>query len=295
MKFDTTGNNIILISYPSGGFGNFLYYILSEFAVETVKVLNEKFKISIDGDSHSVKKYTHVYFHDPDYYDNTIDLDPGQKKILVLCDNGINNDSYDKIKSVFPNATILRAVIDHEVRPVVYNTMSVKAIQDYTVDQAYGNRHDWDKPFEPYAIRENITLLYHSWPFTWHPQESCINFNISELVNNPVTCLTGIFEKLNLTVQNTEKLKNVCAEWALANKEHISPYTEWQNINQALDNLNLDFSLIHIKDFHTQGYINYKLEEKYSISIKVWDYRDWFKTVGDILEMVKNEKKFTSD
>ena len=173
--------------------------------------------------------------------------------------------------------------------------MAVKALQDYTVDQAHGNRHQWDKPFEPYAIRENITLLYHNWPFKWNQKESCVNFNISELIEDPVSCIKEIFKKLNLTLRSTEKLENVCVEWETVNHEYMVPYTEWKNINQALDNLKPDLSISHIKDFHTQGYINYKLEENYNISIKVWDYRNWFKTTGDILEMVVNEKNSTSD
>jgi len=295
--FDTNSKDIILISYPSGGFGNFLYHILTEFADQTVKVSNNNFSFSKSGNSHDTIKYTNTYFHDPDNYEPLIDnkVDTVNKKILVLCDNGIDNDSYHKIKKKFSSATIVRIVIDSFTMPVIYGTMVKKAMQTdlLSATQEHVNAN-WIDYNEAYAVRENFTLLYHNWPFKWHALDDCINVSLEHLITDPINALVKLIHDLNMQVLEVNKLEITVTAWCEKNSEYFRIYHEKQKIEHSL-NHNLNYYLDHIVDLHNQGYLNYWLEKKYNLTIPVYDYKDWFKDTHQILQMVKNinERKNT--
>ena len=119
-KFDKNSKNIILIMYPTGGYGNFLYYLLTEYFSNTVKVLND-FQFSSNGNSHQVKKYTQPFLLGLHYkniqsfkYDYTVsdkesyDQISSGKKLVVLCDTGNLVDTIKIPQSYFPNASIIR-------------------------------------------------------------------------------------------------------------------------------------------------------------------------------------------
>ena len=93
---------MILISYPSGGFGHFVYHALTEFANNTYKPDNKDFYFDALGTSHGTVKYIPVYFHDPEDY--SYELPDTDLECLLLCDNGIDNDGYKKINEFFPRA-----------------------------------------------------------------------------------------------------------------------------------------------------------------------------------------------
>jgi hypothetical protein len=109
--------------YPTGGYGNFFYYLLSEFFQNTVKVDNSNFKFSNIGNSHSCNKYTEPFCLGTYYfqkklkefkYDYTINdtacakqISAG-KKFLVLGDTGNRGDNINFIRKYFPNAKIIR-------------------------------------------------------------------------------------------------------------------------------------------------------------------------------------------
>ena len=288
MIFDTTSDSIILISYPSGGFGNFIYYVLTEFADNTVKVNTSAFNFSSLGDSHSVPKYTNDYYHEPDNYDPTIDINPQDKKILVLCDNGINNDSYTKIIKTFPNAVIIRLVIDNAVRPVIYQTCIYKALRkdsmlDETKDHINSN---WSDANEAYAHRENFTLMYHSWSYGWNINSNVINISIESLVINPIKAISQLINDLGMNVINLKQLTLVTNDWLSANKKYFDVYYNAKNIMQAiLENKDIDIS--NITNLHEQGYINYCIEEHFNVIIPVYDYKDWFKSTNEITNMIE--------
>ena len=291
MIFDTASADIILISYPSGGFGNFLYHILTEYAEQTVKVRNN-FKFGSNGNSHKTNKYTNTYFHDPDTYIPEIAVAWSGCRIIILCDNGINNDSYSKISNVFPNATIVRAVIDREVRPVIYKTCIIKAMNTNILDKNKNQiLSNWSDSSEDYAVRENFTLFYHNWPFGWEAvvQENIINVSLKELMDHPVNAISKLLTKVGLTIINKDDLTTCCADWISANTQYIDIYTKWISIEQALaDNTLLE--LTDIIDLHDQGYINYCIERKYDVIIPVYDYKDWFADTDQVLDMIKKIK-----
>jgi hypothetical protein len=286
MTLSFKNNNLMLISYPSGGFGNFLFYVLTEFSNNTVKVDNTQFKFGPTGNSHSTKKYTDVYFYDPDKYTIPI-LDPN-KLTLILCDNGINNDSYEKIKKTFLNARIIRAVIDSSVRPIIYQTCIVKAKNSNLVDE--NKMHvltHWNDFNEDYAKRENFTLMYHQWPFKWNKvnDPTIINLSLEYLITNPVGCVSELIKSTGGQVINKEKFIDCCHQWKQVNQLYFKIYYEWEAIKNSLENSqNIDIS--HITDLHEQGYINYCIECKFNVIIPVYDYKNWFTCTEQIQKMV---------
>lgn len=290
MIFDTTRDNIILISYPSGGFGNFLYHVLTEFAKETVKVDNS-FKFNSDGNSHSTKKYTEIYYHDRPYNSIT-SVDVSNKTALVLCDNGISNDSYDKILQTFPNARIVRAVIDVATRPVIYKTCIEKAMKTDSITETIPHViANWPEGKEDYAIRENFTLFYHNWPFNWDYSKlkNVVNLSIEKLIVDPVNTILNLTKQLGLSIINVNELIKFCDAWFLANKTYFNIHFRCNAIMLALIQGN-NVDLTDITELHDQGYINYCVEKKFNIEIPVYDYRCWFKTTKDILDMVNKIK-----
>lgn len=296
MKFDTTSDKIILISYPSGGFGNFLYYVLTQFAKETVKITESKFDFSSTGDSHATKKYSTIWFKDPDKYNANLTVDPKDSYILVLCDNSINNDSYDKIRDTFPNAQILRLFISKNVRPVVYQTCVIKAMaSDLNLENYNYISQFWKDHNESYTQRENFTLLYHNWPFKWEEQNGVINLSIEKLVTDTKSALMSAISSLGLTLINDAELDNLISEWKIKNQRYFTIYYKSKEVLDALET-NKDISLSDITDLHDQGYINYLLEKKYNIVIPVYDYKDWFASTAEIKNEISkiNEKKYIS-
>ena len=109
--------------YPTGGCGNFLYYILSEFLEDTVKTDNSNFKFSNVGNSHSCNLHVEPFLLGTHYaqkklkefnYNYTINgvecakqISIG-KKFLVLGDTGNLGDNVNFMRRYFPNAQIIR-------------------------------------------------------------------------------------------------------------------------------------------------------------------------------------------
>ena len=276
---------MILISYPSGGFGNFLYHCLTEFASNTYKSDNEDFKFDLLGRSHDTKKYLPIYFHDPNNY--KLLLPDTELECLILCDNGINNDSYAKINTVFHGATIIRTVIDNSVRPIIYKTCVVKAQNSDTIKETKKQvSTNWIDSANDYAKRENFTLLYHNWPFKWQNDPQCINVSLEEFIVDPAHTIRTLIGLLKGETVNPDRLMELCDQWKSINEQYFKIYCDWRKISAALDS-DFDIDLSNIIDLHDQGYINYCIECKYDVIIPVYDYREWFTSTIQIKEMIK--------
>jgi hypothetical protein len=234
---------------------------------------------------------------DPAEYYPQCDIDPQDNKVLVLCDNGINNDKYDKIKLVFPNATIIRMVIDPAVRPIIYQTCVVKAMrQDFNDNHSEHIKNNWSDSAEDYAQRENFTLLYHDWSYGWEPNELTVNLRFEQLLIQPIDTIKELINQLGMQIVNESKLKTVLDDWFIANEKYFNVYFHSKLILTALENKeNIDIS--HITDLHEQGYINYCIEQRYNIDIPVYDYRDWFQSSEQIQQIINkiNEENLISN
>lgn len=303
MNFDTNSNNVILISYPPGGFGNFLYHVLSEFANDTVKVLkNVNFKFDESGNSHLTTKYTHVYFHNPDCYDSTLtqDVNIVDKKILVLADHGDNNTDHEyvKTKSFFPNAQILRVCVDQDTKHIIHRAIIEKgAGKDYEEENLTHAKQYWGDNLTDFDIRENYTLMFHHDDQThrfkdinlWSDIDcsGIVNVSLSALIRDPVRCITSVIQKLGMKVVDYNRLEYFCTEWKNKNKKYFSSFEHWSQIQDGLDN-NVNQSLSHVTSIYDQAYINYRIECLYNIVIPVYDYRFWFEDVSSIRHMINN-------
>lgn len=282
-------SDVVLISYPSGGFGNFIFHALTCHSSNTFKT-DQKFKFSNNGNSHSTIIYTNRYFKDPDTY--LLEIPDPSKTTLVLCDNGLDNDSYNKIKQHLPAGKIVRLCIDPAVRPVVYQTYNIKA-KCSTIENDISEHvlNNWGDSIHNYSVRENFTLLYHNWPFGWGPVNGVINVSIEKLYLDPVDTICSLIGDIGDTVINKIHLEELCMNWKAANKQYFEIYDQWNSIELSLDNRKV-LSLRHITSLHDQGFINYCIEKKYKVTIPVYDYKDWFNDTESILTMVTklNEK-----
>lgn len=286
-------SNIVLISYPSGGFGHFVYHALTCHGSNTFKT-KQDFSFSKTGDSHSTQHYIQTYYKDPDKFEFVV---PDQTKTcLILCDNGVNNDSYVKLRKTFPTEQIIRLVIDPDVRPVIYSTCVIKAMRtDIASENAKQVEINWDDSEQDYAKRENFTLMYHQWPYSWGPVDGVLNISIEQLYLDPVSTITDLIHILGDTVEDELGLDSLCAEWKRLNTHYFEPYELWKSIESALDS-GINLNLSEVADLHTQGYINFRIEEKYKISIPVFDYRYWFEDTHSISRAVRQiHEKTNSD
>lgn len=288
MIFDPASKDIILISFPAGGFGHFIFYILTEFANDTVKADNSLFNFSSVGDSHGVNLYSAVYNEKTDSYIPSIEIDPQDKKILILCDMGIKKENYEKINQIFTNARLIRLVIDKEVRPVINQTLIVKAmgmpsVTEESLDHIGTN---WIDSQEDYAIRENFSLVYHNWNFGWLPIEGVINLSIKQLIDDPHLTLKNLIDHLGMELIDSDRFQSVVSQWYQNNFKFFKIYHKTKDIIQSIEKgQNLDIT--DITDLHEQGYINYCIEERYNVIIPVYDYKNWFRNTNEIVKMVK--------
>jgi hypothetical protein len=287
-RFDTTGNNIIVIHYPPGGFGNFIFYILTEFANETVKSNNSNFKFGADGNSHLQKKYTNTYFHNPEVYIPAISkfVNTQDRIILVLSDNGFENESLDQQHVVFPNAKFIKVVLDDLSMAVCYKTLQVKAM----LNPEFGNGQEiidhFGKNIVDYEIRKHYSTMYHNWTLKWNIGDpSAITLLLTDLISDTYNSLTNLISSLGLTLIKSTELKDLCSQWQEVHTDFFKIYHQWQEINSALDN-NQNIILDKL-NLHDQGYINCCIEKKYSVTIPIYEYRNWFTSTEEIQEMLK--------
>ena len=146
-KFDPESNNCVVVMYPTGGYGNFLYYLLSEHLESTVKPMPSNWEFSSDGNSHGYPKYvekfqlgSHVNNRTTknfDYTYNILDSTVGPqiqqgKKFLVLADVGNKGDNTRFLKRYFPNSVIVRIFAENFMEKLVLwaNCMTKANISD---------------------------------------------------------------------------------------------------------------------------------------------------------------------
>ena len=133
-KFDPESNNCVVVMYPTGGYGNFLHYLLSEHLESTVKPRPTKWEFSNNGNSHNYPKYvekfrlgSHVrncttknFNYTYNILDATVETQIQQgKKFLVLADVGNTGDNIRFLKRYFPNSTIVRVFAENFMEKLI--------------------------------------------------------------------------------------------------------------------------------------------------------------------------------
>lgn len=204
ITFDPAGDNIILITYPPGGFGNFVYHLLTEFAKETAKPSNHSFKFSNAGNSHTTKKYTVSYTQSTEVYFPYIDVDvdTSDKKILVLVDNEWKDNYYNQLLTVFPNAKIVRMCSD----PTIYNIVAA-------LIASKSNGAPIDLRF-----RENYSGAGMFNPID-HAQ--VVNVPIKEFILDPNAAFLSLLAQLQLTPIKHNELLSLLSEWKSIHKPYF--------------------------------------------------------------------------
>lgn len=279
-------SKIIVISYPAGGFGYFIYHVLTDHADGTYKVDNSQFDFDNLGTSHRTQTYTNTWHLNPAEYE--VRLPDTDKYCLIVCDNSFLNDQYDRVWQVIGQCRVVRVCISEPVRSAYWNTCAYKSISSTPEDmmQDHVSAH-WPNANEDWAKRENITLHYHNWNYGWRPMNHHLVTNIEYqyIMLKPFEAFCGLITDLGFSVVDADKLQHLCQRWHAANKKYFQIYYDWQQIEQALDS-QTDYDMSSITTLNDQGYINYCIEKKYNVTIPVYDYRHWFKSTKDIIAML---------
>lgn len=132
--FDAHAHNCVAIMYPTGGYGNFLYFLLTEYLECTVKPQHQQWQFSNTGDSHAFPKYvetfvlgSHVQTKNAKNFvyrygilDHTVkdQIEQG-KKFMVLADVGNTGDNTKFLRRYFPNAQIIRVYTQNFVEKLI--------------------------------------------------------------------------------------------------------------------------------------------------------------------------------
>lgn len=214
--FDPTGDNIIVVSYPPGGFGNFLYLVLTVFARETVSIDgNKDFKFSEDGNSHAVVKYSQPFKPGVEYVPTILNgVNFESKKIVVKADLGLSNPGLLEVKQTFPNATIVRVAIDEDSKYPALHAFELKV----------KNRPVPANAYEYFDTQGNLNTIARWEAITG---EKTVNIPLTQLALNPVGAIKTLLADLGLTMISEDKLEGLCGSWQNANREIISTFKNY--------------------------------------------------------------------
>jgi hypothetical protein len=266
---------------------------MTHFFKETIKVEKTLKLYDSVGTTHNQKKYVNS-IRAPlisNYKLNiTVPYTSTEKIVLLLesytgNENNINYDIYSDLKKKFPNAQLVKSVIDDDAVPVYYLTSSKKT--EFQFDHCtYINM--WESSDEEYSIREYWSLWYHSVPFMFAKSTNAniINVQLSNLITNPANTIAELATNLNLSITNRQELQFFCRDWIRSQLDYFKILYNVRRIKRCLkNNINLDLS--NITNLHDQGYINYCIEREFNVIIPVYDYRNWFKNTNEIKEMIE--------
>ena len=165
MTFDRDDPNAIVVMYPTGGYGNFLYMLLSNYLENTVK-LPGHFEFSKTGNSHAVRRHVEPFCLGDQksnlHYTYSVNPEAEEqikqgKKFLVLGDMGNRGDNTNFLKRYFTNAAIVRVhAASFEEKLIVWANCIFKAYRS-EVDPIYPGALITHKGIQAWAGRQDIT------------------------------------------------------------------------------------------------------------------------------------------
>lgn len=135
-------DNCVVLMYPTGGYGNFLYYLLSIHLSNTVNLNFENFAFGTDGNSHNFPKYAEIFDlskknlkefkYTYTIADECVSQIINGKKFLVLADVSNLGDNVNFLKKYFTQAKIIRTYAKsfEEKFLVWYNCISKTSISE---------------------------------------------------------------------------------------------------------------------------------------------------------------------
>jgi len=306
---DRTSDKILVISYPAGGFGHFIFYLLTHFTQETVKVQDE-LQFSTTGDSHHQHRYILPWFRyrDPTYqFDCTSfrPLDPNDIKIII---HDAGHDIEDQeIRDYFPNARFIKVCVEPEVRITLLELSVVKALRmtwDEWLDLKLPTAQIKNGPCEktPWTSNQMIWRNVNSTFPKFCPSgySNVTNVSLKNFIVDTERTFRKLARDLNLTVINDQLLQTKLHEWSNLHQRYIDSVKLWQAIDQALDH-GPCMDLTGTTDWVTKSIIFYNVCNKYYIKVPVLEWLnlptpdhikkvalDGFTSTDHILNFVEN-------
>lgn len=150
-KFNADSENCIVVMYPTGGYGNFIYYLLSEHLNSTVKISKVDWDFQY-GNSHSYHKHTESFmlgfvaeygnlrnFSYNYQITNTLAADQISqgKQFVVLADVGNKGDNVKFLRRYFPNAKVVRVFAETFMEKLILWTNCMTKSNSQNRDNLY--------------------------------------------------------------------------------------------------------------------------------------------------------------
>lgn len=288
-------DRLILIQYPSGGYGFYLTRLINRYVSGVVKV-DDKFEFDRFGTSHGLPLvYGHIHFNqnqnfdissaDPVYHQSILQ---GNHVLVPYCP-GINDDKISETMDFFPGSRLIRLWYDDDSWPLVFFNAITKAKRgDVNKDVAFDSTQFGSA--EQWARRENFSLLFENHPlrYQWKAvqHENVHNVNILSLLNDPLNCLQGIADYLGQSCQIDHQ--DISAKHREFFKHNASAVLHLQ-ILDLINDLASQRSLDWVKDLFWQAAINFYIKQQYGIEVPCNTYSNWFKDTEEIVIMLKKQ------
>ena len=309
-EINQASKNLLLINYPSGGYGFYLARLINRFVTNVVQT-DDRFLFDRLGTSHSLPLVVgtnvsqtddcflfdhlgtshslspvvgHVQFCKPvdDMYQLEIQK---QKYVTIPYCPGIPNDNLHNLKNNFPNAKIIRLCYQDNVWPLVFQNCILKAASGTLEDnvefnyEKFGSSDDW-------ARRENFSLLFehHHYRTMWKAHDKCLNIDIFELLTATQDCLQQVANFIGGSTINLDDLSLKHQQFLKANPNTI----QHLEIFDIVNNLHVDRDLTHINQLYHQSVLNFYVQLKFNFVIPSNDYANWFTNTKEIVTMLND-------
>jgi len=291
LELDNTCENLLLIDYPSGGYGYYLARLINSFVTNVVSTA-DLFEFDQLGTSHLLPLVAGDIHHGQNRnlysvnkcYQHDIDQ---KKYILIPYCPGIENDTTTNLEINFPNAKIIRLCYYDNTWPLIFHNCIIKA-KSSTIDteiefdsEKFGSQDNW-------ARRENFSLLFenHHYRNMWkdHDHARFLNVDIFELLTDPYCCLPKVADFIHGSVHHSDRLLNKHQQFLNANPDTITHL----EILRIVDSLNIEQDLMHIKNLYHQAVMNFYIQTKFNFVIPSNDYANWFTNTKEIVTMLKD-------
>lgn len=292
MLIDKLSNNIIVISYPVGGGGYFVYTALAMYGRGVAHPTMEQFDFDSRGTCHRSVVATPIFRALPDDYALKISKMRSQevqgKKILVLSDHeDLIDVDYAHTRQHFPNATIVRITVDQDTADVIYRTAYEKPrdqdlIQTLQQQHALSDQHHSSlRSWMRQHFRNRLSWFQQHWQPVQIP--GVINFPMKKLIFPERGGVAQLIRDLSLSVSGPVALAELCHRYRDANLRYYRWMLEWPDILSAIKN-SQDQPLDHITDIYDQTMIDLRIERNWNCQLP--DSPDWFQNTRQIRDIL---------
>jgi hypothetical protein len=289
-------DKLVSIQYPSGSFGHFTHFVLSNFGKNYVTSSEQvSFESQLGcGNSHfttsKIEKY-YVYDDYKEYASTQLPLDyqkitANNKFTTAIIDSGITDDS-TAFLDFMPGCKYIRICYDDISWPLSANAFYARVWSEVigkittATGEITGDMTGWEGT-ELWEQREKYFLFLrdHHFRKSWQAN------SMSDLNLNVMTFLS--YDALHSELSKITELENfesLYDEFRRSNAAHINWYLTCLDVRNAILQKSR-ISLAHLRDdLLCQATINYFIQVDYNFEIPAYDYRDWFASTDEIFEM----------